>query len=128
MIDMIENHQNLFRNLSFKYRNYLYMIRDPTTITAPPTSANSSRDSSVERSTSRHKKNYYHSKPSRLSDDAGVLDVTRWKESFMTAEIDTVIGLKQLHSQAYLEKNLISLRRPMQDQQEAQDPLGGLTE
>ena len=50
------------------------------------------------------------------------------KEEELTAEIDTVIGLKQLHSQAYLEKNLISLRRPMQDQQEAQDPLGGLTE
>ena len=51
----------------------------------------------------------------------------RGKEE-VTAEIDAIIGLQQLHSQAYLEKNLISLRRPMQDQQEAQDPLGGLTE
>ena len=64
MIAMIKEHSNLFNTLSFKNRKYLNIIPDPTTIDAPPTSANSSRNSSVERhrrtmTTSNHQN--YHS-------------------------------------------------------------------
>ena len=75
MIGMIGDHQNLFNTLSFKRRKYSYMIPDPTKITAPPTSANSSRDSSVERVAPHHKKNHDHIKPPPFSDDAGVIEV-----------------------------------------------------
>ena len=81
-IDMIGDHRNLFNTLLFKNRKYLDMIPDPITIAAPPTSANSSRDSSVERH-HNHKKNHDHVKPPQLSFDARVIEVTRWKESFM---------------------------------------------
>ena len=63
MIDTIGKHKNLFSDIEFKHRNYLCLIPDPATTAPPPLIAASSRDISVERSTSHPKQNYDHLKP-----------------------------------------------------------------